>query len=335
MIFGLVLIGFGGCAQKISIQKLTLSQVQDKAIKNITIGEITNDKVALASMITQDIQTLKIENKPFFTLIARGESLNQVLNEQKIQDLGLTKTTQISPIEPAHAIVTGAIQSQRKNKIFFNKQEINYNNCIKPDPSNQKKCLTFETKNIRCQKNSYTLSALLEITKVQNGSVLFSQLFNENHQDTFCHPQIDNSDEHEIFFDMAHTISKKFLQKIAPSYVDIEVEILDDLDIKVDTNIQVEFKVALQLIDQKQYDLAIFELEKINTKLPIKSAVVLYDLAILYEAIADYEKASLLLEEAKNLSKDNDILELCAQGLSRLQSTQKTTQQLHKTFFTQ
>jgi len=84
-----------GCAQKVRIKALNPAQI-DRATstKNIAVVRFKNDEVGLSSKIERNLSRFKLENKPFFTVVNRG-NINQVLKEQKLQNSGLVETDEI------------------------------------------------------------------------------------------------------------------------------------------------------------------------------------------------------------------------------------------------
>ena len=93
LFFIIVAVFISGCSQKVLINS-TKPAIVDRAAntKKVAVLKFENDKVGLSSKIEQALYSVKVEDKPYFTVVSKN-SRDAILNEQKFQYSGLANKT--------------------------------------------------------------------------------------------------------------------------------------------------------------------------------------------------------------------------------------------------
>lgn len=108
----------------------------------------------------------------------------------------------------------------------------------------------------------------------------------------------------------------------------MKVSVLEDVDIDL-TKIQKQhFENALELLDQERFSAAKLLLETLNHETKGISYVILYNLALTYEALQDITLAHTLYQEAEIKSLSYGIIEEISNAIIR---TEKAVVEINKT----
>lgn len=314
-----------------------MGQISDASVKEIAVNKFKNDEtLGFKHILENQMNNHIINNEPFFKIVQRGEELQKILDEQKLQDEGLTKqkTQKFNGLENISAILNGEIKTIKKTKVFYNIQEKNYDKCLQYDPKNHKQCLVYETKTIRCQKQNFILSIALDITKIENAKTIYSDLLTQKENINSCYPELDLVDDKEIYINLASQIADYIIKKISPYYVDSDIKIIDELDIKTSKENELAFENIIELIKNQRYEKAKELLENLNINLGSKSIAVIYNLALVNEALSKLETALELLSKAENLalSSNAKFIEQISSNYTRVSNDLKEQRKIEQAY---
>jgi len=121
LISSLCLFIFTACSQKVLVT-VTKPALIDRAskTKKIAVLQFTNDdKIFLASKIEASLYNIKVNSKPYFTIISKNR--DDILKEQKFQYSGLANkknSVEIGELLGAKALISGKIDIADVKKII-------------------------------------------------------------------------------------------------------------------------------------------------------------------------------------------------------------------------
>lgn len=309
---------FTACAPKISIKSLHSSKLNNPNIKQLAVLNFKNDTVGQSSSIESLLSNLIIENKPYFTLVQR-ENLNLILNEKKLNDSALVEIDDLSNLRGLTEVKTflfgEVIHSNMYQKVYY-KTEHNYQQCL--EYNKNKQCIRFPLVYTRCQTNDYSVQTQIKLVEIVSSDILFSQNYVENDSITYCNMNSNyfpSKQEHNAY--LAQLIAQRILKDIAPHYVTFKVALLEELDIDTTKEVTKQFENSLELLSQGRFDKAQSLLEELNVKTRNESYVILYNLALCYEALNQIEQANVLYQKAEDISLRKEIVEEISEAIVR------------------
>ena len=142
----LVALFVSGCSQKVTIKALEPAEVDRAAkTKNIAVVKFKNDYVGLSNKIETNLLRFKIENKPYFTMVSRGD-INKILREQRFQNSGLvdlSTAVEMGNIIGAEALISGRLGDETSYDTHFYERR---SRCA------DKKCKERYYYKVRCKK---------------------------------------------------------------------------------------------------------------------------------------------------------------------------------------
>jgi len=331
IILFLLLIFLVGCSEKsVNIYAVVkpndLNKVQ---IRDIKIDKIQNDKVNLKERIIQKMEEINGIVSNYFNI---DQNSNTILNGEErfiINDNFYSKKVKIYYDKPRCKVflypcknINNMLFCKRTPKIYGIKD---FNNLEKQSYQNKNyillkneiykknvKCKPeFET--IKCEKKEILLNATLNIIK--NKISIFSKTYTKSLIDDPCkdideiYPNSEKIYKSDIDFRvetdrLANLIANEFVADIAPHYSMFNIEIIDDLDVKLSNKDKKEFENIISKIDNNKNDIfsLISKMEKLSNKYP-KSCIIKYDLAVMYMKIKEFKKAKNLIYSF-NCNKD-------------------------------
>ncbi|MFA6788428.1 MAG: CsgG/HfaB family protein [Arcobacteraceae bacterium] len=309
---------FTACAPKISIKSLHSSQLHNPNIRQLAVLNFKNDTIGQSSSVESLLSNLIIENKPYFTLVQR-ENLNLILNEKKLNDSALVEIDDLSNLRGLTEVKTfllgDVIHSTMYQKVYY-RTEKNYQQCL--EYNKNKQCIRFPIVYTRCQTNDYSVQTQIKLVEIITSDILFSQTYTESDSITYCSMNSNyfpSKQEHNAY--LAQLIAQRILKDIAPHYVTFKVALLEDLDIYTTKEVVQQFENALELLKQGRFDKAQGLLEDLNNKMHAESYVILYNLALCYEALNQIEHAHLLYQKAEDISLKKEIVEEISEAIVR------------------
>lgn len=281
-----------GCTPKIDIKALYPSQITNKKIYSLNVNKFENDRINQTEQIEEQLSNRTINQKKVFKLkdnsfqvdaIIRGKVLESSLN---------------------YDVYYRTLEDKSKCKEFSYDKKTKTKNCI-----------TYYKKVIPCEKREYIVKTNIKVIEGTSNNILFSKIYKntKNTDECFEDHYIYNNfhrDKKEINSNLAQQIAYEFLIDISPHYKYYKLEIIDEINqIKLSNKEEKLFSHAIDLIDDKNYNLAKIQLEKLNDKLHSKSWEVLYNLGLIYESLDNLENAKSSYEKAINIElKDEDFI---------------------------
>ncbi len=289
-----------GCVQKVKMK--VLEQAEVARVANTKIIAVTDFKkdygVGLSGKIETEISKQILDGKPYFTAVDR-KAINNVIREQRFQSSGLLNeetSVQLGKLIGAQALISGEITSQNSSTTNFREQRTKYRNPLKP-------LETAYTVNVYCQKRVIGMGATIKIVDVKRGDIVFADNLSENISYKHC-----NDDSNPLpsqaqgVQQIADSIAKNFVFKLAPYYVYISVDLIEDIEFDTTDANKKGLEGALNWVKSERYDKAAPILEKLNGALQGKSYAIIYDLGVVTEAQGQLEEAQKLYKEADALT---------------------------------
>ena len=289
-----------GCVQKVKMKVLEPAEVARVATtKVIAVTDFKKDwGIGLAGKIETEISKQILDGKPYFTGVDRT-AINNVIREQRFQSSGLMNedtSVQLGKLIGAQALISGEITTKDSSTSSFREKRTKYRNPLKP-------LQTAYTVNVYCQKRVVSLGATIKIVDVKRGDIVYADNLTENK--TFKHCNDDSKvlpSEAQGVAQIADSIAKNFVFKLAPHYVYISVDLIEDIEFDTTDANKKGLEGALKWIKSERYDKAAVILEKLNGGLQGKSYAVIYDLGVVTEAQGQLEEAQKLYKEADALT---------------------------------
>lgn len=173
----------------------------------------------------------------------------------------------------ANAFISGSILSITKNDQHDTEER---RKC------KEKSCYDYT---VSCTKRKVSLSTNIRVTNVTLGTVPYSdsitQSITRKHcsDDTVMLPSKDQASQ-----ELAKSIAEKFIFKLKPNYVKVEVTLLDDEDIDYTDKEAGLLENGLEYINQNRLDKAEQLLSNLLQSTQSKSYVAAYNLGVVKEA---------------------------------------------------
>ncbi len=296
VLFILILLLLSACSsKKLTVKLLHPSQIPNEKIYTIYVEDFLNDNL---------YQSLKIENK----------LANKRINAKKVFKLLNTKNNTDTFIE--------GIVDSNLNYYTYYEEEIDYKRCrsyrYDENKKKTKKCMQYHIRLIPCEKRVYNVQTNIKVIKNNSNEILFAKTYNKTRNIRECfryHYYAYHTiarDKREINTKLANLIANEFLDDISPHYVYFDIKIIEELNednlIFTDSQSQ-RFEKVTELMQKRNFDLSLDELEKLDIEFNHKSYEVIYNMGLIYEASAKLFKANKLYNKAKFLVDDLDALQ--------------------------
>ncbi|WP_122892920.1 hypothetical protein [Arcobacter peruensis] len=299
ILFLLFLVLITGCGTKrLTVKSLHPSKIPNEKIHSIYIEDFVNDNL---------YQSLKIQNKLANKNI-NGKNVFKVLNNYNKTD----------------ARVEGIVDSSLNYYTYY-EEEIDYRRCRsyryegKKGKKGKRKCMEYHVRLIPCENRVYNVQTNIKVLKDSTSEILFAKTYNRSRSIRECfrhHYYAYHTiprNKREINTKLADLIASDFLDDISPHYVYFDINMIEELNEKNLTftdNQNKRFEKVTELMENRNLELSLSELEKLNQEFNYKSYEVLYNMGLIYEANANLFQANKLYKEAKLLVNDLDNLSL-------------------------
>jgi len=302
----LCLFIFTACSQKILITA-TKPALIDRASKTKKIAVLpfaNDDKISLGAKIEASLYDIKVNDKPYFTIIS--EDIEDILKEQKSQYSVLANkenSTQIGELLGAQALITGKIDIADVKKEYKTTQS-NYR-CA------NEKCTYKVVEYTQCTNVTYTLKATISMIDVQKRDIIYTNNYTEiaNHG-TCLNKMFRNKgiwgnlpSESKVFDDLSNKILEKFLPNISPTIQTYYIKVFEDPEIKYTKEQKLILENALVYLKHNNLDKAEELFSNLLNSTNDKCYLAAYNLGSIKEAKGEYENAKELYELADNLTK--------------------------------
>jgi len=277
-----LLINLSGCASQLTVTILQPAEIDINA-KNIAVLAFKNDhNIGLTGEIESALTEVRFEGKPYFTVINR-RSINNVIREQKLQYSGLLNentSVEVGALLGAEALISGEITSNTKTDHSY--QEKRWK-CKK------KSCYAYT---VNCIQRRIHLGVNIRIVNVTLGSVLYSKSVNRSNDWRHCSDDnriLPSKEEGALL--IAQRITKNFVLKLKPHYINAKVTLLESEDIEYNEHQKSLLKYGLEYLRQKRFDKAEQLLTELLASTGFKSYVAAYDLGVVKEVQGQLLKA--------------------------------------------
>lgn len=326
-LFFITFILLNGCAQRVNVRALEPAQIDRATItKKIAITDFKDDYVGLAGKIEAKLANQKIDNKTFFTLINRSD-IDKVIDEQKLQNSGLVKTSTVVDIGNllgAQAIISADVGRATSNDSYYYEKRVR---CA------DKECKNLSIYRVGCTKRVVGLSAQIRMVDLAKGDIVYADTMSKSAQYKHCRddgnaiPSTDMAAQN-----LANVIADNFVYKLTPHYRYFSVVLLEDPDLDYTDKQEELLDNSLEYIKQKRYGKAEKLLMDLIDSTAQQSYVAFYNLGVVKEVQGDYKKAEEYYNMADNLMVEpvEEISEAYLRIKTTIKNQIKTQEQLSR-----
>jgi tetratricopeptide (TPR) repeat protein len=303
-LFGIVILLFAGCSQKVNIKSVKSPKVLDTDIKQIKLVKLKHDNINQTNFIYAKLSNFVFDNKKYFKVISQND-IKSVLKEQRLNDSGLVNTDEVfEGLQSAKSILSGKVSNHHTSSSYRVKRT-DYSKCLqyKKTKKGKEYCAKYREYSVGCKLHKYSVNTFIKLAKVSNGKTIFGKNYNQESEISKCKDEVKVLPKSiEVYQKLAKQISNDILIDLAPSYINRKVVVLDDLDIDLSSQNEKGFENALELLEKNRIDKANMVLYRLNREINNKSFVILYNLAITYESLGNLQEAYELLQKADSLA---------------------------------
>lgn len=304
-IFILIFIGFfiSACSgKKLTIKSLHPSKIENEKIHTIKVDRFYHDDVN---------QTISLENR-----IA-----NKIIDNQRVFIL---KNDDFA----TDAVITGDVLNSSVNYQTYYETEVDYSRCRYyryDERSKRRECMEYAIRYIPCESRDYNVTTNIKLIKPITNNIIFSKTYDKSSSENEC---FDNpygfsrssGNPYRVNSQIADQIAQDIVDDISPHYVYYNINIIEELDDKnklYSKEDKKRFESIVDLIVNKNLNLAKTQLEAMDKQFDGKSFEVLYNLALIFEASNELLIANNLYTEAISLTLDVKYLDLINYAITR------------------
>jgi hypothetical protein len=240
-----VMINFSACTSTTQIKYLEPSQVSNiNQYKSVAIKSIKDDRVGLETQLQSALVKARYAKKPFFNVSKDWQSQS--------------------------AFFTGSIlNADSKNSYYY----VDRTRCL------DDKCKRVETYPVRCVKRITSLSAQLNMHDTQQSQIVFSDSWDLFYEESRCADQSGAfASSNSILKQLANNVAQDFVQKLIPHYVYLNVEIMEDSDIRYTSKEDAYLEGGVELLESGELLKAEQVFSRLVASTNDKSYVALYNL---------------------------------------------------------
>jgi hypothetical protein len=299
-----VALFINGCsAKRLTIKSLHPSKIEKEKIYTIKVDRFYHDDVNQTISLESRIEDKIVDSKRVFLL--------------KNNDFG------------TDAVVTGDVLNSSVRYETYYKTEVDYSRCRYyryDERRNSRQCIEYVIRYIPCENREYNVTTNIRVIKPITNDLLFSKTYDKSSNENVCfdyspYPFYGNSsDKYRINSKIADEIAQDIVDDISPHYVYYNINIIEELDDKntlYNKAHKKRFENSIDLLESKNLDLALVELEVLDKELNNQSFEVIYNIALIYEANNKLEIANKLYIQARSLTLDIKYLDLINYAIER------------------
>jgi curli biogenesis system outer membrane secretion channel CsgG len=329
---GIIGISFLGCsAKKVTIKAQLPAEIDTLTKKrDLAVLPFKNDNVNFSGRLETKLANVRVNNKPYFKVVNR-DRIGSVLKELRFQssDLVGNKAAKLGKLAGAQVLITGNVKTSKKDGSYKKPEE----RCASYTKHG---CAYYKTVYVTCQTASATFNASINAIDVNSGQVVDAVDITKNYQADSCKDggffgigKIKTSNE--ALNDLADEASTEYVNRVAPHYVIMRVELMDKVK-SVDLNDRQEkmFNNALTYIEHGRIKKAEHILKKLNEQTNEQSYEVAYDLGLVEEALGKLKEAQAAYNLADKIITDTgaEPSELVDHAIERIKKMIEKRQKL-------
>ena len=292
--------------------------------RNIAVLPFTGDDAqSIADELEAQLAVVIVKGKPFFNVVER-ERLTYALQELALSQKGLLNpknALQVGRFIGAEALYTGQVQTTRVDREYY---EETRQECIEhKDPDKKRsKCLKYQDKSVDCTRKTAHFRMIPKLIVVETGQIIYSKNIGKTAESAHCEDESSPPANDQSLIDEAKQAAfQEFKRDIAPSYVEQELTMMDDVD-GLPESASERFKAALTFAEKDRMDRAC-TLWSETAQLASPTVAVIFNLGVCAETQSDYAQALHYYHKVDGmLLKPDDIV---SEALSRIR--QKIRQQ--------
>jgi hypothetical protein len=300
-LLGLTVFLLGGCAQKVAITALKPAPIDRAAsVQSLAVLPFERDRVGLGQKLSAEIAAYALDpGKSYFQVVERSY-LESILDEQRFQHSGLvadSQTVEIGRLAGAQALIGGGVRNADHSDSHYRTER---RKCVKRE---DRKCVRYRTYSVSCTQRVVNLSADIRMIDVAAGDVMASRSYDESITWRHCRDERGGlPGVRRGHAALSERISKAFIQEITPRYVQFEVVVIDDLDVKLPSPHEERFEGAIKFIEAGRLDRGETLLTDLHSATKKQSYAVAYNLGVIHEATGRLVRARKLYHLADGLT---------------------------------
>jgi len=295
---------FSACTPKVMIKKVYAPQILNTNTKDIAVDYISNDSVNLSQKLKTKLNNIYIDGVKYYNVYDDKTKANSILSGDINYNKVYEKEYYKKKTNYDYCLLFKGEKYEREYGVLIN-HRIKHPVCLKYD---------FDF--IPCIEKQQDLQATLKLTNTQDSSIILLKTYNSSSNTKRCanNRYIDDNQNNKL----AQDIADQFISDITPRYSYYKIDIIDDIDIKLTTQQKTKFEKAKDAIKNSNLTLAKNILEDLNKQTQNQSYTLLYNLALVSEALDDIYTANSLYKKASLLNiKTDNHLKLIYKGLNR------------------
>jgi len=324
---------FLGCSAKKVTIKATMPADVDTLTKkrDIAVVPFKGDKINFTGRLESKLASVRINNKSYFHVVNR-DKIGDVLKELKFQssDLVGSKAAKFGKLAGAQVLITGNVKTTATNGSYKKPEQ----RCSAYDKKGR--CLSYTTVYVNCQTANATLNTSINAIDVNTAQVVDAVNISKNYQADSCKDgglfgPARILTAQQALSRLADEAATEYVNRVAPHYVTMQVELMDKVKSIDLTKIQEKkFENALTYIEHGRITKAEQILKKLNEETGEKSYEIAYDLGVTEEALGKLEEAKAAYSLADKIITDTgaEPSELVDKAVERIDNLIKKRQKL-------
>ena len=331
-------IVFLGCsAKKVTIKAQLPAEVDSLTKKrSLAVLPFKGDNINFTGRLESKLASVRIKGKPYFKVVNR-DKIGDVLKELKFQSSELVgqKAAKFGKLVGAQVIITGNVQTSATNGSYQKPEE----RCMSYDRKGR--CLGYKTVYVTCRTANATLNTSINAIDVNTAQVVDAVNISKTYKGDSCKDTgfslfgkgKEFKTAQQALSDLADEAATEYVNRVAPHYVTLQVELIDKVEsIDLTSNQEKIFENALKYIEDGRLDRAEMLLKKLNEETGEKSYEIMYDLGVVEEALGKLEAAKAAYERADKIILDTgaEPNELVNKAIERINSLIEKRKKLKK-----
>lgn len=279
-------------------------------MKRLSVAQLSQDTFNIGSQIEVKLASVRIEGKPYFTVISRDD-LKRILQEQRLQNSGLVNAKQavaLGELMGAHAIISGSIGPK---SVQISRSVKERTKCSDP------LCKQEKIDRVPCAKMKVQLALQLKLVDVQGGDIIYGHQDQQEQTWSACEGEANPlPTQQEVLMILAQKLVDRFIEKLAPKYVSYSISLISEPDIALSSSALEQFLGGVKFLEKKRYDRAQRVFEGLAGGEGSKSIAVLYHLGVSLEAQGQLTDALRIYEHADQIALQP--VDLISEALKRI-----------------
>ncbi len=341
LLYFLLMAGmFLGCSVKKVTIKAQLPAENDSLTKRkkIAVLPFKGDNINFAGRLESKLANVQVNGKSYFKVINR-DKIGDVLKELKLQssDLVGDKAARFGKLAGAKVLITGNVKTSVTNSSYQDPRQV----CASYDRKGR--CLYYKTVYVTCRTSDATFNASINAIDVNTAQIVDAVNISKKYHGDSCKDTgvsifgLGSTKKfktaQEALNNLADEAATEYVNRVAPHYVLLQVELMDKVkSIDLSNMQEKQFENALIYIEHGRIKKAEYILKKLNEETGEKSFEIAYDLGVVEEALGKLNEAKAAYSLADRIITDSgeESNELVDKAIKRINVLLKKREQLKK-----